>query len=303
MPWNRTLKISIVAIISTAIVLSLSGCTSPTPTPAGTATPTPAPAPKEKLMLATTTSMQDTGLLDYLKPFFDQKYNADLKWTAVGSGQAMALGKTGDVDVLIVHSPAAEKTFVDEGRGVNLTQFAHNFFVIVGPANDPAGIKDMANASQAFDKIRGARATFVSRGDESGTHVKEKDIWKATAAGVPSNVTEAAWYKTTGMGQADSLRMANELQAYMLSDLSTFMKKQKNQSLVIMVENDPGILLNKYSLIALNKSKYPNVNYPMALNFIEFMTSQETQQKISTYGKEQYGKPLFYADLLNATPK
>jgi tungstate transport system substrate-binding protein len=244
--------------------------------------------------------MQDTGLLDYLKEDFNSKYNADLQWTSVGSGQALKLGETGDVDVLIVHSPAAEKTFMDAGHGWNRTQFAHNFFVIVGPANDPAGIKNMTNASQSFNKIRENKATFVSRGDNSGTNVKELDIWKATGS-TPSNVSDASWYKTTGLGQADSLRMADQMQAYILSDLSSFMKQQKNLTLAVLVENDPGILINKYDLIAVNKTQHPNVNYNMATNFIKYMTSHETQVKISEYGIKEYGKPLFFADLLNAT--
>jgi tungstate transport system substrate-binding protein len=293
---NKLLKLLIISIVILTLAVPLSGCTGT----GGNATATPAPttAPKEKLLLATTTSMQDTGLLDYLKDDFNAKYNADLKWTSVGSGQALKLGETGDVDVLIVHSPAAEKAFMDAGHGWNRTQFAHNFFVIVGPASDPAGIKNMTNASQAFSKIRDSKSTFISRGDNSGTNVKEIDIWKATGS-VPSNVSEASWYKTTGMGQADSLRMANEMNAYILSDLSSYMKQQKNLSLVVLVENDPGILINKYDLIAINQTQHPNVNYKMAKNFIEYMTSHDTQVKISQYGVAEYGKPMFYADLLN----
>jgi tungstate transport system substrate-binding protein len=244
--------------------------------------------------------MQDTGLLDFLKDDFNSKYNADLQWTSVGSGQALKLGETGDVDVLIVHSPAAEKTFMDAGHGWNRTQFAHNFFVIVGPASDPAGIKNMTNATQAFNKIRDAKATFISRGDASGTNVKELDIWKTTGT-TPSNVTDASWFKTTGMGQADSLRMADQMQAYILSDMASFMKLQKNLTLVYEVENDPGMLINKYDLIAINKTQHPSVNYEMAMNFIKFMTGKDTQQKIDSYGIAQYGGKMFYADLLNQT--
>jgi len=158
----------------------------------------------------------------------------------------------------------------------------------------------MTNASQAFSKIRDSKSTFISRGDNSGTNVKELDIWKTTGS-VPSNASDASWYKTTGMGQADSLRMANELNAYILSDISSFMKQQKNLSLVVLVESDPGVLINKYDLIAVNQTRHPNVNYRMAKNFIEYMTSHDTQVKISEYGKTEYGKPLFYADLLNNT--
>ena len=302
MQSKRAISLFIMAIIAIVTVAALSGCTSPTPTaaPTGAPTVTPTSAPRETLMLATTTSMQDTGLLDYLKEDFNSKYNADLKWTSVGSGQALALGQSGDVDVLIVHSPAAEKTFMEAGHGWNRTQFAHNFFVIAGPANDPAGIKGMTNASQAFNKIRDSKAAFISRGDNSGTNVKELDIWKASGS-TPSNVSDASWYKTTGMGQADSLRMADQMQAYILSDLSSFMKQQKNLSLVVLVENDPGILINKYDLIAVNQTQHPSVNYKMAMNFIKYMTSHETQVKISEYGIKEYGKPLFYADLLNQT--
>ncbi len=297
---NKLLKLFIISIVVLALALPLSGCTSPGGNATATATPAPTVAPKEKLMLATTTSMQDTGLLDYLKDDFNTKYNADLKWTSVGSGQALALGEAGDVDVLIVHSPAAEKVFMDAGHGWNRTQFAHNFFVIVGPASDPAGIKNMTNATDAFSKIRDSKATFISRGDKSGTNIKETDIWNKTGT-LPSNVSDASWYKTTGMGQADSLRMANEMNAYILSDLSSFMKQQKNLSLVVLVENDPAILLNKYDLIAVNQTQHPNVNYKMAKNFIAYMTSHDAQVKISEYGIKEYGKPLFYADLLNST--
>ena len=187
--------------------------------PTVSTTPTPAPGPKEKLLMSTTTSMQDTGLLDYLKPYFDSKYNMDLQWTSKGSGQALADGRLGNVDVLIVHSPADEKKFVDEGYGWNRTQFAHNFYVIVGPVSDPAGIKNMTNASQAFAKIREQKAKFISRGDNSGTNAKELTLWNMTGS-TPSNKTESSWYVSTGQGMGATLQMAEQMQAYTLSDLS-----------------------------------------------------------------------------------
>jgi tungstate transport system substrate-binding protein len=251
-------------------------------------------------MLATTTSVDDTGLLAYLKPDFDSKYNMDLKWTAVGSGQALALGKSGDVDVLIVHSPKDEDIFMKDGYGWNRTQFAHNFFVIVGPASDPAGIQNMTNASQAFSKIRDSKSTFISRGDASGTNKQELTLWNMTGS-TPSNVTDLSWYKATGQGMGATLTMANELQAYTLSDISTFIHSQKNVSLAILVENDPKNLLNKYDIIAINKTKFPNVNYEGAMDLLEYLTSHDTQVTISEFGVKEYGKPLFYADLLNAT--
>jgi tungstate transport system substrate-binding protein len=244
--------------------------------------------------------MQDTGLLDYLKPDFDSKYNMDLQWTSVGSGQAIALGRSGDVSVLLVHSPKDEKTFVDQGYGWNRTQFAHNFYVIVGPASDPAGIKDMTNASQAFQKIREKQSKFVSRGDNSGTNAKELALWNLTGL-TPSNVSDNSWYVSTGVGMGSTLEMANQLQAYTLSDLATFIHSQKNLSLVVLVENDPTNLINKYDIIAVNHTMYPSTNYAGALKFIEYMTSQPTQQKISEFGKAEYGRTLFFADLLNKT--
>lgn len=288
-----------VAIIAVA---GLSGCTSPTPTAAPTAAPsaTPTPGPREELKMATTTSMQDTGLLDYLKPYFDNQYNMDLKWTSVGSGQALALGRSGDVSVLLVHSPADETKFMNDGYGWNRTQFAHNFYVIVGPTSDPAGIKDITNASLAFKKIRDSKSKFVSRGDNSGTNAKELSLWNMTGT-APSNVTDSSWYISTGVGMGSTLTMANELQAYTLSDLSTFIHNQKNLSLVVLVENDPTNLINKYDIIAINKTKYPSANYAGALKFIEFMTSKATQEKIRDFGKAEYGRPLFYADVLNQT--
>jgi tungstate transport system substrate-binding protein len=251
-------------------------------------------------MLATTTSVDDTGLLSYLKPDFDSKYNADLKWTAVGSGQAIALGKSGDVDVLIVHSPKDETAFMNDGYGANRTQFAHNFYVIVGPANDPAGIKNMINASQAFAKIRSSGSKFVSRGDASGTNKQELTLWNMTGY-TPSNVTDIDWYKASGQGMGATLNMAEQMQAYTLSDISTFIHNQKNLTLVILVENDPKNLINKYDIITLNQTRFPDKNHAGAQDLVEYLTSHDTQVKISEYGVKEYGKPLFYADLLNAT--
>jgi tungstate transport system substrate-binding protein len=224
----------------------------------------------------------------------------DLQWTSVGSGQALALGRSGDVDVLIVHSPKDETTFMNEGYGWNRTQFAHNFYVIVGPADDPAGIKNMTNASQAFEKIREDKAKFISRGDNSGTNAKELSLWDMTGSR-PSDVTDSSWYINTSAAMGQALTMANEMQAYTLSDISTFIHNQQNLSLVILVENDPANLINKYDVIAINHTMYPSSNYAGAMDLIEFMTSPETQQKISEYGVAEYGRPLFFADLLNQT--
>ncbi|MGA9141304.1 MAG: substrate-binding domain-containing protein [Methanocella sp.] len=300
MRLNNTFKVTIVAILVIAMALALSGCASPTPTTTPGTTITPTPSAPVKLTLATTTSVDDTGLLAYLKSDFDSKYNANLVWTAVGSGQAIALGKSGDADVLIVHSPKDETAFMNDGYGANRTQFAHNFYVIVGPANDPAGIKNMTNASQAFDKIRKSESSFISRGDASGTNAKELTLWNMTGY-TPSNVTDKDWYKATGRGMGATLITANEMQAYTLSDISTFIHNQKNVTLTLLVENDPRNLINNYDIITLNQTRFPDKNHVGALDLVEYLTSHDTQVKISEFGVKEYGKPLFYADLLNAT--
>jgi len=294
---NKLLKLLIIPIAFIAITVILSGCTT---NQGGNATATPQASPfvpAQTLKLATTTSVNDSGLLDYILPDFEKQNNVNVQVLSAGSGQAIAYGASGDVDVLIVHSPAAEKTFMDQGHGWNRTQFAHNFFIIVGPASDPVGIKGL-NATQAYAKIAQAQATFVARVDGSGTDSKNKDIWNKTSYGVPSNKTNT-WYLATGAGMGDALRMANEKQAYILSDIATYEALSKNLNLAILVENDPSILINKYDVIAVNQTEYPSVNYPMATKLIDYLKSQPTQQKIAEYGQAQYGRPLFYADLLN----
>jgi tungstate transport system substrate-binding protein len=242
--------------------------------------------------------VQDTGLLDYLLPDFENANNVDVQVIAKGSGEALKLGETGDVDVLIVHSPAAEDAFMAAGHGWNRTQFAHNYFVIVGPAGDPAGIKGL-NATAAFKNIYAANATFVSRGDTSGTASKEKDLWNKSGLVQPDNKS-FTWYKSTGSGMADTLRTADQLQGYTLSDKGTYLKLQKNITLVVMVDNTTD-MLNKYDVIAVNQTQHPYVNYDLAKKLADYMASQPVQQKIGDYGVKDYGMPLFYPDLLNKT--
>lgn len=293
---SKFIKLFIIAIVFIGVLVPLSGCTSPstnvTATPGATATP----GPQQTLMLATTTSVRDSGLMDYILPDFEKMYNVNVKVTAVGSGQALTLGQNGDVDVLIVHSPAAETTFMNAGYGWNRTQFAHNYFIIVGPASDPAGIKGL-NATQAFAKIYKANATFAARGDGSGTASKEISIWNATGYGAPNNKT-MTWYKSTGSGMLDTLRVADQMQGYTLSDKSTFLQNQKNLSLVILVDSTPD-MINKYDVIEVNQTMHPNVNYAMAKNFSDFMVSHDTQVKINQYGLNTVGQQLFWADKLN----
>lgn len=298
---NKLMKLFIITMVFLAIAVPLSGCTTEqgaTATP--TATPLPSTAPAQTLKLATTTSVNDSGLLGYILPDFEKANNVKVQVLSAGSGQALAYAASGDVDVVIVHSPSLEKTFMDEGHGWNKTQFAHNFYVIVGPASDPAGVKGMTNATQAYKKIADKQATFVARVDNSGTDTWNKGLWNKTGLGVPDNKTNT-WYVATGSGMADTLRMASEKQAYTLSDISTFLSQQKNLQLVVLMEDDPANLINKYDVIAVNQTQHPTVNYAMALKLIDYLKSQPGQQKIAGYGQAQYGRPLFFADLLNNT--
>ncbi|MDI6898110.1 substrate-binding domain-containing protein [Methanocella conradii] len=280
-----------ISILVVVLLVPLSGCTSTSPSVSPTVT-----TEVQTLRLATTTSVQDTGLLAYLLPEFEKENNVKVQVIAKGSGEALKLGETGDVDVLIVHSPAAEDAFMAAGHGWNRTQIAHNYFVIVGPASDPAGIKGL-NATEAFKKIYAANATFVSRGDNSGTASKEKDLWNKTGIKQPDNKTYA-WYKSTGAGMADTLRMADQLQGYTLSDKGTYLKFQKDLSLVILADNSTD-MLNKYDVIAVNQTQHPYVKYDLAKKLVDYLASQPVQQKIGEYGVKDYGVPLFYPDLLN----
>jgi tungstate transport system substrate-binding protein len=254
---------------------------------------TAAAAPAQKnLILATTTSTQDTGLLDVLVPMFEKKTGYFVKTIAVGSGQAMAMGEKGEADVLLVHSPAAEKKFVADGNGLNRLLVMHNDFVIVGPPADPAGIKGAKTTPEAFKKIAGASALFASRGDNSGTHVKEKDVWKA--AGI--NPEGQKWYQQTGLGMGQTLNVAAEKKSYTLADRGTWLSLQKNLGLPILMQGDP-ILLNVYHVIEVNPAKFPKVNTEGAKAFSAFMVSPETQGGvIKTFGTEKYGGPLFFPD-------
>jgi tungstate transport system substrate-binding protein len=246
---------------------------------------------QRNIIMATTTSTQDSGLLDVLLPIFEKKTGYFVKTIAVGSGQAMAMGQKGEADVLLVHSPAAEQKFIAEGYGVNRRLVMHNDFIILGPPADPARIKGMKKASEAFNKIAGTASLFVSRGDNSGTHAKEKDIWKA--AGI--NPVGQKWYQETGLGMGQTLGVAAEKKGYTLADRGTYLAMKKNLGLDILVEGD-GILLNIYHVIEVNPQKWPKVNVAGAKAFSDFMVSKETQAIIKTFGVDKYGSPLFFPD-------
>jgi tungstate transport system substrate-binding protein len=252
---------------------------------------TPSQAQPKTIILATTTSTQDSGLLDVLIPIFEKNTGYFVKTIAVGSGQAMAMGQKGEADVLLVHSPAAEKKFVAEGYGINRRIIMHNDFIIVGPPTDSAKIKGIKLASEAFKKIASAQALFLSRSDKSGTHVKEMDIWKA--AGI--NPEGEKWYQQTGLGMGQTLSVAAEKKGYTLADRGTYLALKKNLGLDILVEGD-AILLNIYHVIEVNPAKWLKVNTAGAKAFADFMVSKETQDIVKTFGVEKYGSPLFFPD-------
>jgi len=254
--------------------------------------PAAAAQPAQKnVILATTTSTQDSGLLDVLIPLFEKKTGYFMKTIAVGSGQAMAMGAKGEADVLLVHSQAAEKKFMADGNGVERRLVMHNDYIILGPPADPAKIKGMKKASEAFKKIAASGSVFTSRGDNSGTHAKEKDIWKA--AGVKYEGEK--WYQQTGLGMGQTLAVAAEKKTYVLADRGTYLALKKGLGLDILVEGD-GILLNIYHVIEVNPKKWPKVNFAGGKAFADFMVSKETQAIIKTFGIEKFGSPLFFPD-------
>jgi len=248
-------------------------------------------AQPKTIILATTTSTQDSGLLDVLLPIFEKKTSYFVKTIAVGSGQAMAMGQKGEADVLLVHSPDAEKKFTSEGYGVNRRLIMHNDYIIVGPSEDPAKLKGMKSPSEAFKKIASEKALFLSRGDNSGTHSKEKAIWKA--AGV--NPEGEKWYQQTGLGMGQTLNVTAEKKGYTLADRGTYLALKKTLNLNILVEGD-AILLNIYHVIEVNPAKWAKVNSAGAKAFADFMVAKETQDIIKTFGVDKFGSPLFFPD-------
>jgi tungstate transport system substrate-binding protein len=248
-------------------------------------------AQEKTIILATTTSTQDTGLLDVLLPIFEKKTGYFVKTIAVGSGQAMAMGEKGEADVLLVHSPAAETKFVADKNGINRKLVMHNDFVIVGPPDDPAKVKGTKSTPEAYKKLASANALFLSRGDNSGTNAKEKEVWKA--AGI--NPEGQKWYQQTGQGMGQTLNVAAEKKGYTLTDRGTYLALKKNLGLAIVMEGDP-ILLNIYHVIEVNPAKWPKVNAAGAKAFSDFMVAKETQDIIRTFGVDKYGSPLFFPD-------
>jgi tungstate transport system substrate-binding protein len=245
------------------------------------------------IILATTTSTQDSGLLDVLLPAFQKETGYFVKTISVGSGQAMAMGKRGEADVLLVHSPADEQRFMDEGYGLNRRLVMHNDFIVVGPPADPAKIKGAKSSKDALKRIAEAGALFISRGDNSGTHAKEKGLWKA--AGV--NAEGQKWYQQTGLGMGETLNVASEKGGYTLTDRATYLAlhKARRFALDVLVEREP-LLLNVYHVIEVNPAKWPKVNAAGARAFADFVVSPKAQEIIGRSGVDKVGSPLFVPD-------
>jgi tungstate transport system substrate-binding protein len=293
---RRALPLVLAAALAACSSGAATPATTPAPTAVATVAPTAAPTPvptqagSTDLILATTTSTQDSGLLDVLVPAFEKATGYNVKTVAVGSGAALKLGEEGNADVLMVHSPAAEKTFMDGGFGINRQLLMHNMFLVVGPPADPAAINGMTKAADAFTKIADTKSTFVSRGDGSGTETKEKAIWKA--AGITPS---GDWYIQTGQGMGPTLQVASEKKGYTLTDKATWLASKANLDLQAMVEADP-VLLNIYHMIQVNPDKWPKVNAAGAAAFSEFVLSPEGQKIIGDFGVDKYGEQLFVPD-------
>lgn len=274
---NRLLRsIILLAVAATLVVCGMGGT---------------AAATSKTVILATTTSTQDSGLLDLLIPQFEKESGYFVKTIAVGSGQAMVMGEKGEADVLLVHSPDAEKKFMDKGAGVNRRLVMHNDFVIVGPAADPAGIRSAKSSVDAFARIAESGALFLSRGDNSGTHAKEKGLWQ----GANVSPDGRKWYQQTGLGMGQTLNVAAEKKGYTLTDRATYLALKKTLGLVILVEGDSR-LLNIYHVIEVNQAKWPRVNAAGARAFAEFMVSKKAQDAIGRFGIDKFGAALFFPD-------
>ena len=249
--------------------------------------PAPVAAQRPPVILSTTTSTQDSGLLDVLIPLFERQTGYTVKAVAVGTGQALALAARGEADVVLAHAPALEKKYVAEGKMLDRRLVMYNDFVIIGPADDPAKIKGTKKAADALKSIAASGSRFVSRGDNSGTHVLEKALWKL--AGVEP---QGAWYIEAGQGMGATLGIADDRKAYTLTDRGTFLAFQKRVRLPILLEGDRP-LLNIYSVMLVNPSNGPKVNAAGGAAFADFMVSADVQKVIKTFGVDKYGQPLF----------
>ena len=298
---KRTLCLLVAILV---IITMLAGCNPETPE-----SPTPEPPsesryqlhdPLVRFRIATTTSLYDTGLWYHLEPIFEERAGVEMDIVSAGTGIALEYGKRGDVDAIIVHDREREDQFLADGYGINRRNFGYNFFLIAGPGDDPAGIKG-STAAEAFTKLYDAgtkdagAVKFVSRGDESGTHAKEKLIWKQAGFDYEDVRNSGKWYMEAGKGMGPTLLMANETQAYVMADISTFLAYNLKTDLSIepLVEKD-SIFLNVYAAIAIDPETHPKAKIEIANNFINWLISSEVQEIIGTYGQAEYGRSLFF---------
>ncbi|MBI3169590.1 MAG: substrate-binding domain-containing protein [Chloroflexi bacterium] len=297
---TRNILLTLLLVLS----LTVTACGSSTPTvapvteevvapatEAATEAPTEVAAPANpNIILATTTSTQDSGLLDVLVPMFEKQTGYTVQTIAVGTGEALKMGEEGNADVLLVHAPSSEVTYMDGGNGTDRFLVMHNDYIIVGPAEDPAAIKDLG-PKDAFVAIFNASAPFVSRGDDSGTHKKEVSFWQKAEL----DPVGQAWFFETGQGMGASLTVASEKQAYILTDRATYLANKDNLQLEILLEGN-NALLNVYHVITVNPTKSDKINYDGALAFANFMVADATQEVISQFSVEKFGAPLFVPD-------
>lgn len=242
----------------------------------------------ERLLIATTTSLYDTGLWAYMEPMFEEQYGVELDILYAGTGKAMEWGMRGDVDVVVVHDRAREETFIADGYGLSRTPFAYNFFVIVGPPDDPAGIRDMEPQAALAALNQSASVPFISRGDESGTHAQEQRLWAAAGLDYETVRTSGDWYVEAAAGMGPTLNMANEMRAYALADIATFLAYQGDVDLEILIGSGDA-MRNVYAVIPLSTARNPE----MAQNMVTFLTSPEIQELIGEYGVVEWGRQLF----------
>jgi tungstate transport system substrate-binding protein len=295
--FRRTPAVALAFTLILAVFAAACGSDSTsTKTPASAATNTAVPSPAAtkasgNLILATTTSTQDSGLLDVLVPMFEKESGYTVKTVAVGSGAAIEQGSRGDADVLLVHSPDAEKTMVAAGDGIERTLVMHNDFIIVGPKADPAGVKAAATTNDAMSAMATKQAKFISRGDNSGTNALELKLWKAL------NLTPKgqSWYEESGQGMGATLTIASQKSAYTISDRATYLAQKKNLDLEILFQGDKA-LLNVYHVIVVNPAKHSNTNVVAARAFAAFMVRADIQKVIGDFGKDKAGEALFFSD-------
>ena len=280
----KTISIFIALIIIISSAMGAVGCAR-----SSEAAPLP---PKQRLRVATTTSLYDTGLWGYLEPMFEEQHGVELDVMYAGTGKALEYGRRGDVDIIAVHSRAREEEFIADGYGVERVPFAYNYFLIVGPSDDPAGIKGIS-PEEAFKKLmETGSGNFVSRGDDSGTHAKEKSIWVKIGYEYAAVQQAGVWYIEAGTGMGPTLMMASEKQAYTLTDIGTYLAYKGKLDLVPIVDRGD-ILLNVYAAIAVNPENVKGAKIDLANDLIGFLTSPEIQELIGKYGVEEYGMQLF----------